>query len=427
MFQFRNCLIPLAALVLAGIALLSPRPAQAVYGAADNAPAATLLIPYFEVDLGNTGGRDTLVAITNTSASAVLTNVVLWSDQGVATASFQVYLTGFDVQSFGVRDLLNGLLPRTASAGQDPSGTISPQGSYSQDINFASCNGVLPYSTGAVSSFPGPGATPPTPADLRAMLTGQASSVSYPGQCVGSSRGDNVARGYITIDSIVACTTRTPVDYDFELDHRNILAGEFYLVDPSIDSAVAIPAVQIESTPGGGGNGVYTFYGAYNGFDGSDGREPLPTTWRASVENQSSEMLVWRDPKVPGAPRACAGAPVYGALPIGDNSGISAFGTAASFHPITGGSAIAPNVSQRIPVSSTPFTGLPDGKLGSMNLSFNHAIPAAGGQPTADPAAASSYVIILRRPEGSGVFDIAVPAAALDTGRQATHAHPRQF
>ena len=42
-----------------------------------------------------------------------------------------------------MRDVfVDGKLPRTASDGQDPADTISPQGAASQDINFASC-GVL--------------------------------------------------------------------------------------------------------------------------------------------------------------------------------------------------------------------------------------------------------------------------------------------
>lgn len=427
MIQIRGLFQLLTTLLLASAALLAPRPAQAVYGASDNAPAATVLIPYFEVDLNNVNGRTTLVALTNASASAALTNVVIWSDQGIPAASFNVYLTGFDVQSFNVRDVLNGVLPRTATDGQDPMDTISPQGQQSQDINFASCNGIMPYSAGAVANFPGPTAAPPTPADVRAMLTGLASTVTYPGQCVGAARGDGVARGYITIDSVVQCTSQTPANlltgYADAIDHRNILLGEFYLVDPSTDQAVGIPAVQVESNFVVPAN-QYSFYGAYNGFNANDRREPLPTNWRASVENNSSEVLVWRDPKVASQPRACGAAPTYGALPIGDTSGVSAFGTESSFFPITGGTLIAPNVTQRIPVASTPFTGLPSVKLGSMNFSFNHS---GGGGPAADPAAAGSYVIVLRAPENNGVFNLAVPATALDTGLGANHFHPRQF
>ena len=52
------------------------------------------------------------------------------------------------MQTINLRDILaNGILPRTASDGQDPADTISPQGPFSQDINFASCTGLLPPPT----------------------------------------------------------------------------------------------------------------------------------------------------------------------------------------------------------------------------------------------------------------------------------------
>jgi len=110
----------------------------------DDVPAATLLLPYFEVDLSGPNGVTTLFSINNASATAVLAHVVVWSDLSVPVLDFNVYLTGYDVQTVNVRDILAGNLPQTASAGQDPGDKISPKGSFSQDINFASCSGQLP-------------------------------------------------------------------------------------------------------------------------------------------------------------------------------------------------------------------------------------------------------------------------------------------
>ena len=118
--------------------------AMAKVGAFDDEPAATLLVPYFEVDLNSPTGRSTVVSVRATSGTAGLTHVTLWTDQGVPVFGFNLYLTGYDVQTFDVRDVLNGALPATASDGQDPQDTISHQGPISQDINFASCTGVLP-------------------------------------------------------------------------------------------------------------------------------------------------------------------------------------------------------------------------------------------------------------------------------------------
>jgi hypothetical protein len=131
-------------MLLALAAVLVPSGAQGTICTIDDVPAATLLLPYFEVDLNNPNGINTLFSINNASASAVLAHVVLWSDLSVPTFDFNIYLTGYDVQTVSIRDIFNGTVPRTASAGQDPGDTISPKGTFSQDINFASCAGQLP-------------------------------------------------------------------------------------------------------------------------------------------------------------------------------------------------------------------------------------------------------------------------------------------
>ncbi len=134
------------AVILACVALLAlGAPAIAEICTIDDVPAATLLLPYFEVNLDDPNGITTLFSVNNASATAVLAHVVVWSDLSVPVLDFNIYLTGYDVQSVNLRDLLvGGILPRTASDGQDPADTISPQGDFSQDINFASCNGQLP-------------------------------------------------------------------------------------------------------------------------------------------------------------------------------------------------------------------------------------------------------------------------------------------
>src|SRR5215510_5660670 len=122
------CLALLALLALGGQAV-------ALICTIDDVPAATLLLPYFEVALDDPNGVTTLFSVNNASATAVLAHVVVWSDLSVPVLDFNIYLTGYDVQSINLRDILvTGTLPRTASAGQDPGDTISPKGQFSQDI-----------------------------------------------------------------------------------------------------------------------------------------------------------------------------------------------------------------------------------------------------------------------------------------------------
>src|SRR4030095_11251015 len=149
----------LALLCLLGLA----GSAGAVICTIDDVPAATLLLPYFEVDLTNPNGVTTLFSVNNASDTAILAHVVVWSDLSVPVLDFNIYLTGYDVQTINLRDIfVSGILPRTASAAQDtgeaepdraPTPTaISNQGAFSDDVTFASCAGQLP--------------TPPLPASF---------------------------------------------------------------------------------------------------------------------------------------------------------------------------------------------------------------------------------------------------------------------
>lgn len=312
---FTALLSRLAGLGLAACLGLASLPAQAVIGALDNVPAATLLMPYFEVDLNTTPTGDqgvrTSLRITNTSASAMLTHVTLWTDQGVPTYGFNVYLTGLDSTDIDMRLVFKGILPRTASDGQDPTDTISPQGSWSQDINFASCTGTLPHS-GLLDSA--------TVTGLRNAHTGQASTLTG-GLCSGRNHGDNIARGYVTVDSMVACTTLNPdnAGYFPLIDTRNIMVGTVTWTDPANNFAASDPAIHIEAsntdpitnTPG---ENTPTFYGRLNAWTATDRREPLGSVWQARFMNGGvfsggTTAMVWRDPGAPVAPFNCAAPP----------------------------------------------------------------------------------------------------------------------
>ena len=90
-------------------------------------PAATMLIPYFEVDLGDPAGQTTLFSVNNASAKSTLARVVLWTNWGVPTLAFDVYLTGYDVQTLNLRDLFAGKLPQTGPDTSN-SGSLSDDG-----------------------------------------------------------------------------------------------------------------------------------------------------------------------------------------------------------------------------------------------------------------------------------------------------------
>jgi len=286
------------ALCLALVALLGlGGQAFAVIGTIDDVPAATLLLPYFEVDLANLNGVNTLFAINNASATAVLAHVTVWSDQSIPVLDFDVYLTGYDVQTLSLREVLQtGNLPRTASDGQDlPDDSISPQGPASQDINFASCSGTLPYTNPALNAA--------FRAHLQAILQGNPSP-SF-GTCYGSKKRDNILRGYVTVDTVNSCNVFFPSQlasgYDSVLTDQNVLWGDYFYVNSAQNFAQGETLVHIESCPTCFAPGDHTFYGRYAGGTAIDSREPLPTTMGARYLNPNplftggTDFIVWRE------------------------------------------------------------------------------------------------------------------------------------
>ena len=170
--------------------------------------------------------------------TAILAHVVIWSDLGVPVFNFNIYLTGLDVARVDMRNVLTGTLPQSASAGQDPTDTNSPKGSLSQDINFASCNAVSyvpPVNSWA--KLPPGALTAAQIANLQTSLTGQA-SVNMSGMCAGVNHGDNIARGYVTVDTVNNCTARFPGDIGYlapsgsgDATDQSLITGEVFYVD----------------------------------------------------------------------------------------------------------------------------------------------------------------------------------------------------
>lgn len=277
-------------LVLLGFTVASPM--RATVCALDERPGATLLLPYFEVDLDHADGRTTLFSVNNASATAILANVVLWTDLGVPSFTFPLYLTGYDVQTFNLRDLFNGAMLKTASAAQDPLDTVSPKGIYSQDIGFSSCAGFLPQ----------PDLTPTLRDHLRAAHTGQSSPVWS--ACGGQNRGDHVARGYLTIDTVSRCAVLTPADAGYfgaggVATSQNVLWGDFFYVDPAKNYADGDNLIRLKADPAALA-GKRTFYGRYVNGSGTDGRQSLPPDWAARFIaagsfSEGTDLIVWRD------------------------------------------------------------------------------------------------------------------------------------
>jgi hypothetical protein len=418
----------LGLLLLVCGALAWSRPAAAVICAVDAVPAATLLLPYFEVDLANEWGTTTLFSVNNASATAVLAHVVVWSDLSVPVLDFNVYLTGYDVQSFNLRDVLErGILPSTASAGQDPNDTLSPKGAFSQDINFASCQDQLPLPT----------LEPAFLADVQNALSGKFSSNL--GGCAGLDHGDRVLRGYLTVDTVSNCTLRFPGDVGYfgsggtgDATDQNVLWGDYFYLTEQVKLAEGNTLVHIEADPTNPETSVpgqYTFYGRYVNWQATDNREPLATNFAARFLNgapfDGTDLLVWRDSKV--------------------NQGVFACGTTPPWYPLGQEQIVIfdeqenPFVAQTFPVSPQPRNpslvpfpaeaqrtrvggaALPvPYNFGWLYLNLNTTVPVAGQNPPEDASAAQAWVTTWA--SASGRFSVGYDATHLDSACAAAHA-----
>jgi len=276
----------------------------------DDRPGATLLLPYFEVDLDNPFGRTTLFSVNNAAAEPVLVNVVLWTDLGVPTLNFPIYLTGYDVQTVNLRDVFAGIVPRTASATEDPADRLSPRGLYSQDAGFPGCAGALP-----------PGVPPAGFLEhLRASHTGRISPITN--ACAGQSFNDRVARGYVTMDTVSRCGFLTPRDAGYfgaggAATNQNVLWGDFFYADTAKAFVDGENLVRLKADPAAFGPGSRTFYGRYVGGSGADARQPLPRLWAARFASfglsadDGTDLIVWRDSGQIAQPFPCGQRPPW--------------------------------------------------------------------------------------------------------------------
>jgi hypothetical protein len=102
---------------------------------ASNAPAATLLLPYFEVDFKSpqTTARTTLFTIVNTSDLPQIAHVVVWTDWSFPALDFNIFLTGYDVQGINLYDIFAratiapGATPGTGGTSSNTTVPTNPQ------------------------------------------------------------------------------------------------------------------------------------------------------------------------------------------------------------------------------------------------------------------------------------------------------------
>lgn len=263
----------------------------------DAVPAATLLLPYFEVDVHDVTPPfpditvQTVFVVVNTSASTRIAHVTLWTEWAIPTASFDIVLSPYDAQSVNLIDVFTGSLP--------PSPTIA--------ACAAKPPGILRYNP----DLPVTGNPVVNLNILRQAHTGAEMS-SAGGNLLASSSHPGIAKGYVTIDVVRQCTDQFPSSKDYFKDggtgiatDDNFLVGDFDIVDEVRGVAIGDPLVHIRADAGFT-DGKHTFYAAYVGGHATDDRQPLGNLFATRqftsfagdpTLNPLTDLLVWRDCK----------------------------------------------------------------------------------------------------------------------------------
>jgi hypothetical protein len=262
-------------------------------------PAATLLLPYFEVNIDDPGGETTLFTVTNVSPGDQIARVTLWTDGAYPVLTFNIYLTGYDVQAINLYDVF----ARGIIAPDEGTGTrVTARGQHSERndaLDISGCHNL-------------PGSLPAESVRLMqsAFVLGRIPNGCNP---AGWLQHEN-AVGYATIDVVRNCSDNGPTIAAYwsdDLLYDNVLIGDVQQVNSAQNFAQGTTMVHIRAIPEGGTAPTReaspfrrTFYSRFQPVANpqGDGRQPLPTTFAARwVQGGSSvfqtSFKIWREGK----------------------------------------------------------------------------------------------------------------------------------
>jgi hypothetical protein len=272
-------------------------------------PAATLLLPYFEVDLDDPEGETTLVTITNVTNLDAIARVTLWTDRAYPVFTFNVYLTGYDVQAINLYDLIErGLIAPDAGTGT----AITRREDFSvpnAQLDLAGCERLA----GRLDD--------PAIVLMQSVFT----EGDIPGGCRDVGGEHDNAVGYATIDVVGNCSSLTPIDaayWNTDLRYDNVLLGDFQQINSRHNFAQGGPLVHIRAIPEGGtprdrrasNNAGFprTFYARYQSSLAPrlDARQPLPSQFavrwiHGGPTEFETSLKVWREARA-GIDASCA-------------------------------------------------------------------------------------------------------------------------
>ena len=261
--------------ILALLAVASS--AGAITCTIDQRPAATLLIPYFQATYNPDGtaaatgasAADTLVTIGNASSAPMLVHVTVWNDRSEVALDFNLALTGFDIQSWSMGQLLRGFIPETpVNQSHVPQVKDSHQvlttGNVCQSnpasLVYPTAGGYLRVKpTFPASNLDNDNATTvyppgPFPSSFLFQVLDTLDTTKDTTTCLGGV--DNVItnpiHGYVTIDHANYCTLTNPDDPLYWTNDaagfENNLWGDYIYTNGAGLGTGGFPAVAIEAT-----------------------------------------------------------------------------------------------------------------------------------------------------------------------------------
>ncbi len=273
---------------------------------------------------------------------------------------------------------------------------------------------------------------------MQRSLTGKSSPVLN-NLCAGRDLGDQIARGYVTVDTVSNCTLRdasSPAYFTSDISFQNVLWGDYINANSSQNFANGGALVHIEASTTDAATttaGRYTFYGRYVGWNASDHREPLATNFAGRYAlngtfSGGTSFVVWRDPKVNQLAFACpSGAANPSWYPL-SQEGIDVFDEQEhveqpqlfpTLPPPQNALIPFPAATQRTKISLTDFPVPFD--FGWIYLDLNTTI-TGNANPSFDPAASQAWLIYDM--DSNGHFSVGFEGLRLDTACAPNHTVP---
>jgi len=276
---------------------------DAVTCTVDQRPAATLLVPYFQVSIDGDGhvvttgpdALDTIVTIMNASAAPMIAHVNLYDRYSVLQLDFNVALTGFDVQPMRISDIIQGFLPNTLNFDGDDACQRNPNAD------------LYPSGNGFIRVRP---LAPATGQDNQQATTDYSDQYNL-GDLIpnlqyncGTDDLDAEAIGYIAIDHANYCNLSDPTDpnyfYNDAIGMENNLWGEIIYTSGDGLPTYGMSTVNLESDTSFGDAAFFnpqipvrTFYARYWSPFLDSPPNACPNCNQANAENDLLQASPW--------------------------------------------------------------------------------------------------------------------------------------